>query len=359
MSGLAIVRTRWSAMSNELKNRHTLHLGTRGSQLARWQAEWVAEELRQLGHAVELIEIATHGDVDRARPIEELGTRGVFTKAIQQALLDGEVDLAVHSLKDLPTEPVDGLVLAAVPARESAADVLVCSRVAGVESAADEPPGRDELGARLRLDPRHPVAGHPVLSALHSGARVGTGSLRRQAQLRHLRPDLLVEEVRGNVDTRLRKLDEGQFDAIVLAQAGLRRLGLADRVSWVLPFEVMLPAVGQGALGIECRANDDNTLAALGPLDDFESHAAVTAERALLAHLRGGCMAPVGAIARVDGEHLQLQAAVLSVDGTQRLEASGIAVLGHAEALGKQVAEWLIEQGAAELIAGSRSRGSE
>lgn len=328
-------------MSNELKNRHTLHLGTRGSQLARWQAEWVAGELRQLGHAVELIEIATHGDVDRARPIEELGTLGVFTKAIQQALLDGEVDLAVHSLKDLPTEPVDGLVLAAVPVRESAADVLVERR-------------------GTRSEEREQVSkGHPVLSSLSSGARVGTGSLRRQAQLRHLRPDLLVEEVRGNVDTRLRKLDEGQFDAIVLAQAGLRRLGLADRVSWVLPFEVMLPAVGQGSLGIECRANDDNTLAALRPLDDFESHAAVTAERALLAHLRGGCMAPVGAIARVDGEHLKLQAAVLSLDGTQRVEASGIAVLGHAEALGKQVAEWLIEQGAAELIAGSRSRGSE
>lgn len=317
-----------------------LRLGTRGSQLARWQAEWVAGELRQLGHAVELIEIATHGDVDRARPIEELGTRGVFTKAIQQALLNGNVDLAVHSLKDLPTEPVEGLMLAAVPVRESAADVLV--EVLGARSEA-----RDQA-----------TKGHPVLSGLRFGARVGTGSLRRQAQLRHLRPDLVVEEVRGNVDTRLRKLDEGQFDAIVLAQAGLRRLGLADRISWVLPFEVMLPAVGQGALGIECRANDDNTLAALGPLDDFESHAAVMAERALLAHLRGGCMAPVGAIARVDGERLQLQAAVLRIDGTQRVEASGVAELGHAESLGKQVAEWLIEQGAAELIASTRRGAS-
>jgi hydroxymethylbilane synthase len=321
-------------MANSSAHPRTLRLGTRGSQLARWQAEWVAGELRRLGHTVELIEIATHGDVDRARPVEEIGTRGVFTKAIQQALLAREVDLAVHSLKDLPTESVDGLALAAVPSRESAADVLVC--------------GTD-----------NPVRPTVVLDVLPQGARVGTGSLRRQAQLLHWRPDLRISEVRGNVDTRLRKLNEGQFDAIVLAEAGLRRLGLAGRISEVLPFEIMLPAVGQGALGIECRADDDKTLAALAALDDAETRAAVTAERALLAHLRGGCMAPVGALGLVEAGRLTLQAVVLSPDGRQRLTAGGDAAPEDAVAVGRRAAEDLIGQGAAELIASSRRRGSE
>src|SRR3954464_11953565 len=183
--------------------KRTLLLGTRGSKLARWQAEWVARELRARGHAVELVEIATRGDVERTAPIEDIGTRGVFTKEIQRTLLAGDVDLGVHSLKDLPTEPVNGLVLAAVPERESPADVLVCA---------------SDLGARLCFDPSHPAA---ALSILRARARVGTGSLRRQAQLLHLRPDLKVSDVRGNVDTRLRKIDDGHFDAIVLAEAGL------------------------------------------------------------------------------------------------------------------------------------------
>src|SRR5262245_26312218 len=197
-------------MPEAAAQRGTLRLGTRGSQLARWQAEWVADRLRQLGQTVEFVEISTHGDVDHARPIEEIGTRGVFTKEIQRALLADNVDLAVHSLKDLPTEPVTGLVLAAVPPRESAADVLV----------------------------RGPASSRPALSLadLPDRALVGTGSLRRQAQLRHVRPDLQTADIRGNVETRLRKLDEGEFDAIVLAEAGLRRLGLDDRITHVLPF---------------------------------------------------------------------------------------------------------------------------
>ena len=184
----------------------------------------------------------------------------MFTKEIQRALLAGDVDLAVHSLKDLPTEPVDGLMLAAVPQRESAADVVV------VRS--------EERGARS--EKQSAVCNsllHAPCSLLPAGARVGTGSLRRQAQLRHVRPDLRVADMRGNVDTRLRKLDDGQFDAIVLAEAGLRRLGLADRISQVLPFDVMLPAVGQGALAIECRADDAETLAAVAPLDDAATRA--------------------------------------------------------------------------------------
>ena len=314
------------------RHPRTLRLGTRGSKLARWQAEWVAERLQQLGCVVELIEIATRGDVERAQSIEEIGTRGVFTKEIQRALLSGDVDLGVHSLKDLPTEPVDGLVLAAVPERESPSDVLICPRSRATSGAALSAP----------------------YSVLPQGARVGTGSLRRQAQMRHHRPDLQIADVRGNVDTRLRKLDEGQFDAIVLAEAGLRRLGLADRITQRLPFNVMLPAVGQGALGIECRADDAKTRAILANVEDQATRAAVTAERALLEQLRGGCRAPVGAIARVDLGKLQLSAVVLSADGAQRLAADQAGSSGEAEALGRRVADALLAQGAAALIAESR-----
>src|SRR4051812_2685150 len=308
--------------------KRTLLLGTRGSKLARWQAEWVARELRGRGHLVELVEIATRGDVERAAPIEDFGTRGVFTKEIQRALLADDVDLGVHSLKDLPTERVDGLLLAAVPERESPADVLVV----GARS--------EERGASNVI----------ALSALAHGARIGTGSLRRQAQLLYMRPDLQVSDVRGNVDTRLRKLDDGQFDAIVLAEAGLKRLGLADRVTEVLPFDVMLPAVGQGALGIECRAADMATLAILRELEDDATRAAVTAERALLEQLRGGCMAPIGALGSVESGTVYLTAAVLSADGTQRLAAEDSASAVDAEALGRRVADSLLAQGASDLI---------
>jgi hydroxymethylbilane synthase len=194
-------------------------------------------------------------------------------------------------------------------------------------------------------------------SALQQGARVGTGSLRRQAQLRHARPDLQTVDIRGNVDTRLRKLDEGQFDAIVLAEAGLRRLGLAERITHVLPFDLMLPAVGQGALAIECRAADSATRAAATRLDDPHSHASVLAERALLAHLRGGCMAPVGAFARFRDCQLQLAAAVLSPDGVRRIyfhDSTAAIDFAGAAALGHRVAEALLKQGAAELIAAAR-----
>ena len=239
-----------------------LRLGTRSSPLARWQAEWVAARLTERGVAVELVPITTQGDV-KTQPLGQIGGQGLFTKELQRALLDGQIDLAVHSLKDLPTAPVDGLSLAAVPPRESTADVLVSNIVKQIEQ-------------------------------LPPSARIGTGSLRRKAQLLHLRPDLQVEEIRGNVDTRLRKLDEGQYDAIVLAEAGLRRLGLAERIVQVIPRSLMLPAVGQGALGIEARADDAATCNLLAPLDDAATHQAVLAERSLLLTLRGGCLAPVG-----------------------------------------------------------------
>jgi hydroxymethylbilane synthase len=310
-------------MTDPLSERPALRIGTRGSRLARWQADWVAERLRRLGQPAELLEISTHGDVQQAGPIEEIGAPGVFTKAIQRALLAGEVDVAVHSLKDLPTDSVDGLLLAVVPPREDPADVLVSNVAKSV-------------------------------AALPRGARVGTGSLRRQAQLRHLRPDLVIENVRGNVDTRLEKLDAGRFDALVLAKAGLARLGCAERITQVLLPEIMLPAVGQGALGIECRADDAATRAAVAALDDGATHAAVLSERALLAHLRGGCLAPVGAWGRFEGGVLHLSAVVLSSDGRQRLEANGSALPGDGEALGRRVAESLLAQGAAELIAAAR-----
>lgn len=300
----------------------TLRLGTRGSELARWQAKWVAQALRQFGHSIELVEIKTRGDTDQSALVGDLGT-GVFTKEIQRALLADEVDLAVHSLKDLPTEPVVGLALAAVPPRESPADALVCRQAVSLES-------------------------------LTSGARIGTGSLRRQAQLRHFRPDLQVEHVRGNVDTRLRKLDDGQFDALVLAEAGLKRLGLAAWITQVLPWEIMLPAVGQGALGIECRTDDATARAVLAPLDDAATRAAVLAERALLAELRGGCLAPVGARGRVENGRLHLSAVVLSPDGTRRLDEEDSAPPEDAVALGRRVAVALVHQGAAELIAAAR-----
>jgi hydroxymethylbilane synthase len=323
-------------MPDSPAHRRPLRLGTRGSQLARWQAEWVAGELRRLGHAVELIEIATRGDIERAAAIEEIGTRGVFTKEIQRALLAGDVDLGVHSLKDLPTEPVDGLTLAAVPMRESAADVLVIKAGSRERGA-----GSDSML-------------HAPCSLLPQGALIGTGSLRRQAQLRHMRPDLQTVDVRGNVDTRLRKLDEGQLDAIVLAEAGLQRLRLSARITQVMPFDVMLPAVGQGALAIECRSNDRQTRSTVAPLEDSATRSAVTAERALLAHLRGGCMAPVGAWGRIKGGVLHLSAVVLSADGATRLASDDSSSSDDAQLLGQRVAEVLIAQGADKLIAMAR-----
>lgn len=305
-----------------LPNDATLRIGTRSSALARWQAEWVAARLTELGVAVELVFIKTGGD-GTTTPITASSSQGLFTKEIQRALLDGRVDLAVHSLKDLPTERIEGLALAAVPPRESSRDVFVSNQVIGLEHLAP-------------------------------GARIGTGSRRRQSQLLHVRPDLVVLDIRGNVETRLQKLDAGEYDAIILAEAGLNRLGLADRITQVLPPTMMLPAVGQGALGLETREDDLATIAVVKALDDEQTHACVLAERALLAALRGGCLAPVGAWGRVADHELLLDAVVLSTDGATRLAASVTGKVDSAVALGESAARQLIDQGAAELIAGSR-----
>jgi hydroxymethylbilane synthase len=307
--------------------RSTLRLGTRNSPLARWQAEWVAARLHELGVKVELVPITTQGDV-KTQPLGQIGGQGLFTKEIQRALLEEQIDLAVHSLKDLPTTPVAGLSLAAVPVRESTADVLVSNIADRIES-------------------------------LPTAARIGTGSLRRKAQLLHLRPDLQLSDIRGNVDTRLRKLDEGQYGAIVLAEAGLKRLGLGNRIAHVIPRAVMLPAVGQGALGIEARSDDATTRANLAQLDHAATHQAVLAERSLLFALRGGCLAPVGAWGRIEEGQLHLDAVVLSGDGSQKIVAIGAANPSDAEALGQRVADDLIKQGAAELIAAAREGGPD
>jgi hydroxymethylbilane synthase len=305
--------------------RH-IRIATRHSDLALWQAQYVAGRLRAAmpGLQVELVHVTTTGDVDRAHALREFGGVGVFTREVQRAVLDGRADIAIHSLKDLPTEPVAGLALAAVPDRASPFDVLVLpAGSAGIKSL-------DELAA---------------------GARMGTGSLRRQAQLLYLRPDLRPVEIRGNVPTRIAKLDQGDYDALVLAAAGLDRLGLQQRISLVLTPPLMLPAAGQGALGLECRADDPATRAVLDHLVDREAFAAVRAERAVLNELRAGCHAPLGVFSTLAGPRMKLAAVVLSADGRERLyeEASGTA--DDPDSLGREVARRLRQQGADRLVA--------
>ncbi|AMV37924.1 hydroxymethylbilane synthase [Planctomyces sp. SH-PL62] len=306
-----------------------IRIGTRGSRLARWQAEWVAATLRDRrpGLAVELVEIKTHGDRDRNSPLSAIGGTGLFTKEIQRALLDGTADVAVHSLKDLPTQGPDDLVLAAVPGREDVADALIAPT-------------------------------HKTLEALPAGAKVGTGSIRRRAQILHARPDLAVSSVRGNVETRLNLALDGELDAVILAWAGLHRLGLHDRVTQRLEPPAILPAVGQGALGIECRRDDAATRELLGLLDDPDAHRAVVAERRTLAELEGGCMIPMAAWGRTSADGaLLLDAAVFDPDGRTCLVASLAGPADDPDALGLRVAQALRDQGAdAILDAFRRSR---
>ena len=269
-----------------------LRIGTRGSALALWQANFIAGRLAQLhGVTCEIVRIRASGDhfpsAAAPRPVAEIsagiGGKGIFVKELEEALLEGAVDLAVHSMKDVPTTLSPGLALSAITLREDPRDCLI-SR------------------------------GH-TLKMLPAGARVGTSSLRRQAQLRHVRADLDVVDLRGNVDTRLKKLEHGEYDAIVLAMAGVNRLGLADRITQVLDEDVMLPAAGQGALGIETREGDAGTTERLAPLDDAETRACVTAERSLLHALQGGCQVPLGVLGRMRGGELHLDAAAFSAAG--------------------------------------------
>lgn len=312
-----------------------IRIATRASRLALWQAHFVQDRLQAVApdRPVEVVHISTIGDRDQTEPLSQLGSFGVFTREVQKAVLDGRADLAVHSLKDLPTDRVEGLTLAGIPPRGPQFDVLILPQSQAVEPGA---------GADV------------VLAELPPGARIGTGSLRRRAQLLHARSDLQMLEVRGNVETRLRKLDEGAYDALVLAEAGLSRLDLEMRISAVLRPPLMLPAVGQGALGLECRSDDDDLRTLLERISDRAARAAVAAERQVLADLRAGCHAPLGVFSQVDEGRLTLHAVVLSADGRQRLEASGTAESDDAGKLGAQIAAELIENGAAELIDKSR-----
>jgi hydroxymethylbilane synthase len=300
-----------------------LRLGTRASALATTQSGHVADLVRErLGREVELVEVSTEGDVNRA-PLASMGGTGVFVSALRDALLDGRVDFAVHSLKDLPTTPADGIALAAIPLREDPRDVVVA---------------RDGL----------------TLGELPVGSRLGTGSPRRVSQLAALGLGLELQGIRGNVDTRIRKVREGEVDAVVLARAGLARLGRLDEVTEVLDPLQMLPAPGQGALAIECRTADADLVASLARLDDPATRAAVTAERAVLSTLEAGCSAPLGALAEVvegeDGEELWLRAVALSEDGVLSVRMSATGPVTEAVRLGTRLAGDMLAEGAADLM---------
>jgi len=302
----------------------TIRIGTRRSQLAMTQTGYVADLLREaLGRDVELVEVTTQGDVSGA-PLATFGGVGVFVGALRDALLRGQVDLAVHSLKDLPTTPHEQITVAAVPVREDPRDVVVA---------------RDGL----------------TLGELPHGARIGTGSPRRAAQLRALGLGFDVVAIRGNVDTRIRKVAEGDVDAVVLARAGIARLGRLDEVTEVLDPLQMLPAPGQGALAVECRAADSDLAAEVrSAIDDSRTRAAVSAERAVLAALEAGCSAPVGALAEVaegdDGEELWLRAVALSEDGAVAVRRSASGSPQDAERVGRDLAEEMLADGASGLI---------
>jgi len=301
-----------------------MRLGTRRSALALAQSELVAKVLRDNGHDVELVEVVTEGDRS-AEALQQIGGTGVFVTELREQLRRGDVDIAVHSLKDLPTAPADDLVVAAVPLRGDPRDALV---------------SRD--GSRL--------------DQLPDGARIGTGSPRRAAQLRALGFGFDVVPIRGNVDTRLRKLADGEYDAVVLAAAGLARLGRLDEATELLDPGQLLPAPGQGALAMECRGGDTELMTALGKLlDDPASRAAVTAERTLLAALEAGCSAPVGALADIGldesgNDEIYLRAAVVAVDGSRAVRLSTTGPLADGERLGQRLAADLLDAGAAGLI---------
>ncbi|MBI3934070.1 MAG: hydroxymethylbilane synthase [Acidobacteria bacterium] len=302
----------------------TLILATRRSALAIQQSNGVKSELERKipGARIELLTMGTTGDRLRERPLPQIGGKGLFTMELEEALLDGRAHFAVHSLKDLPTELGAGLTLAAIPPREDSRDALV-SRT-----------------------------GKPF-AELPSGARIGTSSVRRAAQLRRLRPDTRIEPLRGNLDTRLRKLREGSLDAIVLAAAGLHRMGWQEQITEYFPVQVLYPAVGQGALGIEARAADHSTLETLSVLEDPWSRICITAERSLLRHLGGGCQIPIAAHTQREMNGVSLDAIVIRTDGTEIIQANDScpeASVGTAEALGKNVAENLLRQGARRIL---------
>ena len=299
----------------------TLRIATRKSALALWQAEHVRDAIcaRHPGLDVELVTFSTRGDRILDTPLAKVGGKGLFVKELESAMLAGEADLAVHSMKDVPMELPEGLSLAAICRREDPTDALV-SNV------------------------------HQSLDELPTGAVIGTSSLRRQCQLRALRPDLQIEWLRGNVNSRLARLDEGRFDAIVLATSGLERLGFGDRIRQRLSADLLLPAGGQGALGIELRDGDDRVAALIAHPDDADSSTRVRAERALNRRLQGGCQVPIGCFAQLDGDRLRLRGLVGSLDGTNLLREELTGAADQPEALGEAVAERLLNRGADRIL---------
>jgi len=302
---------------------NTLRIGTRGSQLAMWQANWVKEQLirKHPDLDVEIRTIKTTGDKILDVPLAKVGGKGLFVKEIEEALLDGSVDLAVHSMKDVPTELPEGLAIVALSERE---------------------------------DPRDAVLGRgstPILQ-LPRGARIGTSSLRRQAQLFAARPDFAIEPLRGNINTRLRKLKEGMYDAIILAHAGVKRLGWEKEVTEIIDPDVMLPAIGQGALGIEARLNDEDTLGRIVFLNHEVTSSCVAAERAFLHRLEGGCQVPIAAHAVREGDKIRLTGLVGSVDGTRIIRDSDQGPASEAVRLGDALAVRILEAGGREILEG-------
>ncbi len=302
-----------------------LRIGTRGSLLAKWQGESVRKKLfAATGMEAEIVIIKTSGDKMQQAPLAQIGGKGIFVKELEEALLEESIDIAVHSVKDVPTEIPSRLMFPAVCKRDDVRDCLVGS----------------------------------TLANLRDGARVGTSSLRRQAQLRHLRPDLDLRDLRGNVDTRLRKVESGEYEAVMVAKAGLDRLGLSQRISEILAPDVCMPAVGQGAIALECRLKDTEAGDLVAPLDDAETRAAIIAERALLSALHGGCQVPLGAWARIERGELVLEACVCSVDGSQYIKQRATAPAEQAAQLGEHMARVLVEAGAQSILEEvSRQRG--
>jgi hydroxymethylbilane synthase len=305
-----------------------LRIGTRGSLLAKWQAEFVRKQLfAATGGEAEIVIIKTSGDRMQQAPLTQIGGKGIFIKELEDALLEESVDLAVHSVKDIPTDTPSRLCFPAVCRRDDVRDCLI------------SPKGT-------------------TLANLREGARVGTSSLRRHAQLKHIRPDLDVRDLRGNVDTRLRKVESGEYDAILLAKAGLDRLGWSQRITEILAPDVCMPAVGQGAIAVEARLKDTEAADALAKLDDAETRTAIICERALLAALQGGCQVPLGAWARIERGELILEACVCSVDGVQYVKQRATAPPDQSAQLGQHMATLLIDAGAQNILQEvSRQRG--
>lgn len=299
-------------------------IGSRTSQLAMWQTQYIIEQLQEAWPDLEceIEPIVTKGDKTLDKPLPQIGGKGLFTLELEHALRDGRIDLAVHSLKDLPVESAEGLTLGAIMGRADVRDVLIARAIRGV--------------------------GGSTLGSLPLGAVVGTSSLRRQAQLKIVRPDLKVQSIRGNVETRIRKVQEGLYDATILAAAGVTRLGLEQYISQWLPLEVMLPAPGQGALGVQCRSDDEQTLALLAAVHQAQVAVAVKAERSFLAYLGGGCATPVAAYAEPNSNHLHLRGLVAALDGSRQIQVEG----GGADAweLGVKLAEKALAQGAREIL---------